>query len=73
MVGDKIQAERLQQSEGRPEPESEELAVEKSYKENNSGNAQEAVESLMSNMDFLQREGDLVYVVPEGTDFCMHG
>lgn len=66
MVGDKIQAERLQQSEGRPEPEGEELAVEKSYKENNSGNAQAAVESLMSNMDFLQREGDLVYVVPEG-------
>ena len=75
MVGGGVHAERL--SEGAEDPEhhghdcSEEDEVERSYKENYAGNAQAAVDNFMSNMDFLQREGDLIYVVPKGKA-CMH-
>ena len=75
MAGGGVHAERL--SEGAEDPEhpgrdcSEEDEVERSYKENYAGNAQAVVEDFMNNMDFLQREGDLIYVVPKGTA-CMH-
>ena len=71
MAGGGVQAERL--SGGAEDPEhhgrdcSEEDEVERSYKENYAGNAQAAVENFVSNMEFLQREGDLVYLVPKGT------
>jgi len=69
MAGGHIEAERLQQSAkdpGNHKDCNEEKEVEKSYKENSAGNAQAAVEKLMSNMDFLQRESDLIYVIPKG-------
>ena len=75
MAGGHIEAERLQQSAKDPENHkngNEEEEVEKSYKENSAGNAQAAVENLMSNMDFLQRESDLIYVIPKGVKACMH-
>lgn len=72
MAGGAVHAERLAQSAGDPEHPgrdgSEEDEVEASYKENLAGNAQAAVDEFMSNMDFLEREGDLVYVVPKGTE-----
>ncbi len=74
MAGGHIEAERLQQSAQDPENHkdcNEEEEVEKSYKENSAGNAQAAVENLMSNMDFLQRESDLVYIIPKGDQACM--
>ncbi|DBA91897.1 TPA: hypothetical protein ACH3X2_003803 [Trebouxia sp. C0005] len=69
MAGGQIEADRLQQSAKDPENHkdcNEEEEVEKSYKENSAGNAQAAVENLMSNMDFLQRESDLIYIIPKG-------
>ena len=45
---------------------SEEDQVERSYKENYSGNAQDAVQKLMNNMDFLERKTELLYNVPKG-------
>lgn len=69
MAGGHIEAERLQQSAKDPENHkngNEEEEVEKSFKENSAGNAQAAVENLMSNMDFLQRESDLIYIIPKG-------
>lgn len=69
MAGGHIEAERLQQSAKDPGDHkdcNEEKEVEKSYKENSAGNAQAAVKKRMSNMDFLQRESDLIYVIPEG-------
>lgn len=74
MAGGHIEAERLQQSAkdpGNHKDCNEEEEVEKSYKENSAGNAQAAVENLMSNMDFLQRESDLVYIIPKGGQACM--
>ena len=74
MAGGHIEAERLQQSAKDPEKHkdcNEEEEVEKSYKENTAGNAQAAVENLMSNMEFLQRESDLIYVIPKGGQACM--
>ena len=44
----------------------QEAEVERSYIENCSANAQEAVDALMTNMDFLEREGDLLYKIPKG-------
>ncbi|KAL0035786.1 hypothetical protein WJX77_002605 [Trebouxia sp. C0004] len=69
MTGGYIKAERLQQSAKDPENHKdcdEEEEVEKSYKKNSAGNAQAAVENLMSNMEFLQRESDLIYIIPKG-------
>lgn len=69
MAGGDIHAQHLAQSAEDPEHGrdcSEEDQVEASYKENFAGNAQAAVDEFMSNMDFLEREGDLVYVVPKG-------
>lgn len=75
MAGGQIEADRLQQSAKDPENHkdcNEEEEVEKSYKENSAGNAQAAVENLMSNMDFLQRESDLIYIIPKGGQACLH-
>ncbi len=69
MAGGYIEAERLQQSAkdpGNHKDCNEEDEVEKSYKENSASNAQAAVENLMSNMEFLQRESDLTYIIPKG-------
>lgn len=70
MAGGAVQAKRLAQSAEDPEHDgqhcSEEDEVEASYKENFAGNAQAAVDEFMSNLDFLEREGDLAYVVPKG-------
>lgn len=54
-------------SETYPEASFEEDQVERSYKENNSGNAQDAVKTLMENMNFLERTNELLYTVPRGT------
>lgn len=74
MAGGDIHAEHLAHSAQDPEHGreacSEEDEVEASYKENFAGNAQAAVDEFMSNMDFLERESELVYVVPKG--ICMH-
>lgn len=73
MVGGDIHAEHLAHSAQDPEHGrdcSEEDEVEASYKENFAGNAQAAVDEFMSNMDFLERESELIYVVPKG--ICMH-
>ena len=73
MAGGDIHAEHLAHSAEDPEhgPCSEEDEVEASYKENSAGNAQAAVDEFMSTMDFLEREGDLIYVVPKGIAICM--
>ena len=72
MANHNVQAERLRHSEEDPDyNNNEELEVERSYKENASGNAQAAVDQFTHNMDFLKREGDLVYVVPKGAADCM--
>ena len=74
MASHDVQAERLRHSEEDPNyhPDcSEELEVDRSYNENASGNAQAAVEDFMHNMNFLQREGELVYVIPKGAAICM--
>lgn len=69
MAGGHTEAERLQQSAkdpGNHKDRNEEEEVERSYRENSAGNAQAAVENLMSNMEFLQRESDLIYIIPKG-------
>ena len=69
MASHNVEAERLRHFEKDPEHHNdcnEELEVERSYNENASGNAQAAVDEFMHNMDFLKREGDLIYVVPKG-------
>ena len=70
MCNDSIRAESLQRSsEDTAQPDcegSEKEEVERSYKENSAGNAQAAVDEFMKKMDFLQREGDLAYIVPKG-------
>ena len=73
MAGGDIHAQHLSQSVEDPEHGrdcSEENEVEASYKENFAGDAQAAVNEVMSNMDFLEREGDFTYVIPKG--ICMH-
>lgn len=73
MASGDIHAQHLAQSAEDPEHGrdcSEEDEVEASYKENFAGNAQAAVDEFMSNLDFLEREGDLIYMVPKG--ICMH-
>ena len=73
MASHRVQAERLRHSDKDPDYNNiEEQEVERSYNENASGNAQAAVDQFMHNMDFLKREGDLVYVVPKGAAICMH-
>lgn len=68
MSGQAVQAGKLKRSA--PDPanghHNEEAEVERSYTENCSANAQEAVDALMTNMDFLEREGDLLYRIPKG-------
>ncbi len=74
MAGDNIEAERPRHSEEAPEYRrhcSDEEQVDKSYQENSAGK-QAAVDNVMSNVDFLQREGDLTYVIPKGVCSCMH-
>ncbi|KAL3133571.1 hypothetical protein ABBQ38_007418 [Trebouxia sp. C0009 RCD-2024] len=70
MADGAVHAERLARSAEDPKHPgrdcSEEDEVEASYKENFAGNAQAAVDEFMSNMGFLEREGDLVYVIPKG-------
>lgn len=66
-----VQADKLEQSAPDPEQDaandySEEDEVERSYKENCSGNAQDAVKTLLDRMDFLERKNDLLYNVPRG-------
>ena len=72
MADGAVHAEKLAQSAEHPETPgrdcSEEDEVEASYKENFAGNAQAAVDEFMQNMEFLEREGDLVYVIPKGTE-----
>lgn len=72
MADGAVHAERLARSAEDPKHPgrdcSEEDEVEASYKENFAGNAQAAVDEFMSNMGFLEREGDLVYVIPKGTE-----
>lgn len=69
MASHKGQAQRLQHSDQTDHTEEDE--VERSYKENASGNAQAAVEEFLHSMDFLQREGDLVYMIPKGTGLAL--
>lgn len=70
-----ISANKLKQSVKDPEDGahhdatdcSEEDQVERSYKENYSGNAQNAVQKLMNNMGFLERKTKLLYNISKGT------
>ena len=73
-----VQADKLKLSAEDPAQHNtngaEEEQVERSYTENNAGNAQDAVNELLSNMSFLERKNDLLYSIPQGCPepTCLH-